>query len=440
MWSRNIRFEMVHPLQKQGRGSKQSLLSFVASLAFLPVMWVARPTPAADWYVAPHGNPQNRGTEDSPWDLVSALDGTQKIQPGDTIWIMAGTYRHPDRSLNSQGFLVRLQGTEESPIHIRAVPGVRATIDGAISVVAPADYVWIRDLEILVSENFTMSREVNEPGSHPQSYGRPWGGLHIHAGRGCKYINLVIHDTAQGVSFWRGATDSELYGCIIYDNGWKGPDRGHGHAIYTQNEVGTKTIADCIMTGGHSYTMHAYGSERAYVDNYLISGNIAYEGGTFLIGGGRPSRGIRVFDNILYKVTLQLGYVAPYNEDCEVVNNVIVDDGILINRFRQVREEGNLVISSSSPQRPREPLVFVRPNRYDRQRAHVVIVNLSESTEVTIPLGDLAERGSRYAMYDPRHLFGQPVIEGRIEDESLRVPISGKFIVWVMKLENGTAE
>ena len=122
------------------------------------------------------------------------------------------------------------------------------------------------------------------------------------------------------------------------------------------------------------------------------------------------------------------------------MNNVIVDDGILINRFRQVRQEGNLVISSSSPQRPREPLVFVRPNRYDRQRAHVVIVNLFESTEVTIPLGDLAERGSRYAMYDPRHLFDQPVVEGRIEDETLRVPISGKFIVWVMKLENGTAE
>lgn len=420
--------------------SKQATVSFGFILTCLIAIGVSKPIPASDWYVAPHGDPQNRGSQDSPWDLASALDGTQKVQPGDTIWIMAGTYRHPDRSLSSQGFLVRLQGSEESPIHIRAVPGARATIDGAISVVAPADYVWIRDLELLVSENFTMSREVDEPGSHPQSYGRPWGGLHIHAGRGCKYINLVIHDTAQGISFWRPAVDSDVYGCIIYDNGWKGPDRGHGHAIYTQNELGTKTIADCIMTGGYSYTMHAYGSERAYVDNYLISGNIAYEGGTFLIGGGRPSRGIRVFDNILYKVTLQLGYVAPYNEDCEVVNNVVIDGGILINRFRQVREEGNLVISSASPQTPKAPLVFVRPNRYDRQRAHVVIANLSGSAEAEIPLGELAQRGSHYAMYDPRHLFDQPVIEGPIVGETLRVPISGKFIVWVMKLENGTVQ
>ena len=92
------------------------------------------------------------------------------------------------------------------------------------------------------------------------------------------------------------------HGCLIYDNGWAGTDRGHGHAIYTQNEDGIKTIADCIMTGGHGYTLHAYGSARAYVDNYLVAGNIAYAADTFLIGGGRPSHNIRVRDNVLHGV------------------------------------------------------------------------------------------------------------------------------------------
>ena len=107
------------------------------------------------------------------------------------------------------------------------------------------------------------------------------------------------------------STDSELYGCLIYDNGWAGTDRGHGHAIYTQNDDGTKTIADCILAGGYGYTLHAYGSARAFVYNYTVEGNIAYDGGTFVLGGGHPSRGIRVHDNVPHGVARQLGYAAP---------------------------------------------------------------------------------------------------------------------------------
>lgn len=390
---------------------------------------------AAEWHVAVDGQATNRGTRESPWDLTSALDGRQKVQPGDTIWITGGTYRHPDRLLASQGFVVRLAGTADAPIQVRAVPGTRATLDGGMSVVSPTDYVWIRGLEILVSENFTLGRELSEPGSHPQSYGRPWGGLNISAGRGCKYINLVIHDNAQGVSFWRGATDSELYGCIIYDNGWKAPDRGHGHAIYTQNEIGTKTIADCIMTGGYGYTLHAYGSERAFVDHYLIVGNIAYNAGTFLIGGGRPSRDIRVYDNILYSVTMQLGYSAPENEDCEVIGNTIVNGGLAINRFRQVRQERNIIVPKGGKPPSDQPQVFVRRNRYDEKRAHLAVVNWSKQEQVEIPWDGIAQPGDRYRLFDPRHIYDQPIREGTVSGTRLEVPLTGEFAAWVLMVE-----
>ena len=194
------------------------------------------------------------------------MDGRQKIAPGDTLWLLGGTYKHPNRQRGNLGYNVRLAGRADQPIHVRAARGQRVTIDGGLAVQPPSAYLWIWDLELLVSENLTQSRRFEESGSHPTSYDRPHGGLNIYAGTGCKYINLVIHDNAQGVSFWSGATDSELHGCIIYDNGWDAPDRGHGHAIYTQNEKGVKTISDCIMTGGYGYTMHAYGSSRAFVD------------------------------------------------------------------------------------------------------------------------------------------------------------------------------
>ena len=61
-----------------------------------------------------------------------------------------------------------------------------------------------------------------------------------------KFINLVIHHARQGLSYWAEDRDSEVHGCIIYDNGWPAVDRGHGHAIYTQNKDGIKTISDCV--------------------------------------------------------------------------------------------------------------------------------------------------------------------------------------------------
>lgn len=402
----------------------------------LLTVWAAGWAPwalSAEWFVSPDGTPSGRGTPDSPWDIASALDGRQPVQPGDTVWLAGGTYRHPDRSVDSPGFVIRLKGEPDRPIHIRPRPGERVTIDGGLSVQAPSDYLWIWELEILVSENFTLPRRVEEPGSHPKTYGRPWGGLHIHAGRGCKYIHLVIHDCAQGVSFWRGATDSELYGCIIYDNGWDAPDRGHGHAIYTQNETGVKTIADCIMTGGFSHTMHAYGSPRAFVHNYHIEGNIAYKAGRFLVGGEGPAKGIRVLRNFLYQVDMQIGYTAPENEDCEVRDNVIVRGGLSIVRFRQVMSENNLVIPRGGPWPvDRKPVVALRPSRYDPRRAHLAVFNWQKVPRVDIDLSPFLQPGEKFELRDPRDFFGQPVYVGQAGQTVTPIPVPGEFAAYVV--------
>jgi len=388
---------------------------------------------ATERYVATDGKRDAEGTINSPWDLESALSGSQKLEPGDTVWIMGGTYKHPDRKLGSPGYIVRLAGEAGQPIHVRAARGQRVTIDGGLTVQSPSTWLWIRDLEILVSENFSMSRRVEEPGSHPQSYNRPWGGLNIHAGEGCKYINLVIHDNAQGISFWSSATDSEVHGCIIYDNGWDAPDRGHGHAVYTQNQNGVKTISDCIMTGGYSYTMHAYGSSRAYVDNYLVEGNICYDGGTFLIGGGRPSRNIRVFENYLYGINMQIGYSAPYNEDCEVRDNIVVRGGLDIKNYRKVVDEGNVVLARDDP-RPAEPelRVELRPNRYDPNRANVAIFNWARKPGVELAPEPFLRPGDGYRLLDPRDFFGQPVLAGTFDGAPIRVPMESEFGAFVL--------
>ena len=394
---------------------------------------------AAEWHAAPGGKHDAPGTKDAPWDLESALGGQQKIAPGDTLWISAGTYKHPDRKLGAAGYVVRLAGEEGKPIHVRAMPGRRVTLDGGLAVQQPSTWLWIRDLEILVSENFSMSRKLNEPGSHPNSYKRPWGGLNVHAGEGCKYINLVIHDNAQGISWWRGSIDSEVHGCIIYDNGWDAPDRGHGHAIYTQNQDGTKTISDCIMTGGYGYTMHAYGSSRAYVDNYLVEGNICYDGGHFLIGGGRPSQNIRALKNYLSNVSMQIGYSAPHNEDCEIRDNLILNGGLQINNYKKVVKEGNLVLGKNDP-RPQEAdaRIELRPNRYDPNRANLAVFNWAKKATVDVAPDSFLKVSDKYRLLSPREFYGKPVISGTFDGKPIRVPIDGEFAAFVLIKEPST--
>src|SRR5207302_7302281 len=101
------------------------------------------------------------------------------------------------------------------------------------------------------------------------------------------------------------------------------------------------------MTGGHGYTVHAYGSSRADVNNYLFEGNVCYHAGTFLVGGGKPSRNIGVFKNYLHGVSMQVGYAAPHNEDCVVRDNVIADGRLAVTKYRKVVNEGNLVLAKN---------------------------------------------------------------------------------------------
>jgi hypothetical protein len=411
----------------------------MALKAFVAVLLLASTASAtaADWYVSPRGTSMGAGTRDSPWDIESAVGGGQKIAPGDTIWLLAGTYRHPNRNSGNLGYVVRLTGEPDRPILIRAERGQRVSIDGGLAVAKPATYVWVWDLEILVSENLTRSRRFEESGSFPKSYDRPNGGLNIRSGAGCKFINLVIHNNANGIGYWAEATDGEIHGCIIYDNGWEAPDRGHGHAIYTQNEKGIKTISDCIMTGGYGYTMHAYGSSRAFVDNYLVEGNICYDAGPFLIGGGRPSRGIKVLRNYLFNVSMRIGYSAPHNEDCEVRDNVIVRGELAINNYRTVVNEGNVVVrkAGSNPKSLSDTIVgaAIRPNRYDPDRFHIAVFNPQpQRGQLELDLTDRLKAGERFRLLNPRDFFGAPVVQGKYDGKPIVVPIKGEFASFVL--------
>jgi hypothetical protein len=380
---------------------------------------------ATDYYVAADGKPTNPGTLAAPWNLASALAGQHKVAPGDVIWVRGGKYQEPIE--------LRLAGKPEAPIHVRAYPGEHATIlDNTLFVAPPSQFVWIWDLEITTTIT-PQERMLQETGSHPRSLpGRFRDGININhtdsdvVYRGLKFIDLVIQDTLQGISFWVDAVDSEVHGCLIYENGWTAPDRGHGHCIYTQNKQGVKTISNCIMSAkfAGAYTIHAYGSDSAYVDNFLVEDNIAYERGELLIGGGRPSHHIRALRNYVYGGSMWIGYGAD-SADCEVRDNIVAKGKLTIRRFTSVVDAGNL-------QKLPDHKAIAIPNKYDPNRAHLAVYNGAKASQLSVDVSTFLKLGERYRLLDPKDVFGKPVVNGTCEGSTITVPVYGEFVPFVL--------
>ena len=415
-------------------------------IAMLFIFVAIRSVTAAEYYVSVTGKANNAGTKTASWDLASTLSGDRRVEPGDTIWVRAGIYKHPDRRTGQKGYSVKLVGAENKPIQIRALLGERVAIDGGLHIENPSKFLWVWDLEIFVSENLTQTRVAKESGSNPKTLARPWGSLAILGGKSCKYINLVIHDNAQGVGFWKSAVDSEVYGCLIYNNGWIGPDRYHGPGIYGQNQNGTKLVSDNIFFGNYSNTTQFYGSSRAYVDNFHIVGNIAFAprkiGGrhTVLIGGNRGSRGIVVRDNILYEVPMSVGYVAKDSEDCIVEGNTIIRGTLLIRGFNSVTKRNNVVWQDGDrASASKKPSVMLRPNKYDPNRANLAIVNWAKAKSIDADLSGFLKPGDSFRLQSVLDYFGTPTAKGTFSGGVVQIPMAveartgqGEFCAFVL--------
>jgi hypothetical protein len=167
-----------------------------------------------------------------------------------------------------------------------------------------------------------------------------------------KCINLVVHDAGVGIGCWTPATDAEIYGCLIYNNGWEGPgrDRGHGHAIYAQNAQGTKRIRDNILFNQFGKGVHIY-TERGSIQGFDLEGNAAFDNGcltratnhysNYLIGGFRPADRITFIQNYAWHTpgangrNLELGFRAT-NGAVIVQSNYFTQGSVAIRWWTNV--------------------------------------------------------------------------------------------------------
>ena len=135
---------------------------------------------------------------------------------------------------------------------------------------AAAAYVNFRDFEITNSDTNRVS-------------GKPVA-IYTQTSDHLKFINLVIHDTGEGFFLSAAATNTEVYGSLVYYNGALD---GLEHGIYIQNVSGYKKAIDNVVFNNAGMGIHAYAhsSQAALLDVSLI-GNIAFNNG--LLGPSKP--------------------------------------------------------------------------------------------------------------------------------------------------------
>jgi hypothetical protein len=418
-----------------------------------PVMALAAPassrtlatTAVAVVHVAPNGLPSNDGSAERPRDLASALSAQSPANPGDMILLHGGTY--------TGNFTSDLRGAESAPIVVRGKPGERVTLVAPEptepALTANGLYTWFADFEITSAKpERTTDLVQNVPI-------RRGVGVLVGTASHLKFINLVVHDLQGGFTIPAEAPGIEVYGNVIYYNGWQRADGvGEGHGVLSPNQSDGRFIRDNIIFDQFSHGIQVYGSG---VDNVLIEGNTVFNNGSIakfldrniMVGGG--SKNLVVAANMTYFTagTAAIGESVNIGFGGDCVATTITDNyftgsnPLNLTKCRPSEMRGNTVHGRFDPEdakrypgndymvakAPPTPTmsgvkVFVRPSQYDPGRANITVFNWDRLPTVSIDAAAAQLRPSdEYVIQNAADILGPPVASGTYQDGPLVVPM-----------------
>ena len=352
-------------------------------------------------------------------------------------------------------FVVKQAGEPDAPITIRAWAGERVTLDAAGVSDEPVLQIYhswtvLRDLEI--SDSSTDRRRERPTGVYI-------GGDHI------TLVNLVIHDVGSGISGGRMASEEEqegtnmrVHGCILYNNGWLGTDRGHGHHVYLTNRDGFLRLEENIIFYAYGSGIHNYSySDTHYVQHNELFGNVWFLNGApggklydnCLVGhdGTRVVRDTLLRENYGWARRLgdrdvRLGWDTA-NEDAVLVDNYFVGQTIFQDEWTGIQMERNVFIgegpegglSGVSPEyypdntyiegAPSENHVVVRPNGFDPGRAHIIVYNWEGHDEVEVDLSEFLPQDTEFEIRNAQNIFDDPLVSSTYTGGTVTLPMTG---------------
>ncbi len=224
--------------------------------------------PAANMYVAPNGTPSGKGTKGRPYDLATAVSGSVS-GPGDTFWLREGVYRLGNA-------YTEMHGDAGRPITFREMPGERAKVVGSLTIGGDKGHLVFRDFELCSGVNQRVSKQAGA-GFGPSDLTNFIEGIQVGAPN-ISFINVVVHDSVRSAIYTAPeATNTLIYGCIVYNAGWVSSDNAEGHGYYLQGagEVSENIGFNCTGAIFHLYANGAGDILR----NLTLTGNVAWGGG-----------------------------------------------------------------------------------------------------------------------------------------------------------------
>jgi hypothetical protein len=389
----------------------------------------------------------------------------------------------------------KIHGTAGQPITFRQMPGERAQIVGSLTLWDSIGYVIFRDFELYSGDERRVSKQTGV-GFSPTDLPNFKAGIQVYAPN-FSFINLVVHDSVRSAFYTSvEASNTQIYGCLVYNTGWISPDNAEGHSFYLQ---GAGAISDCIAFNSTGVNFHLYAnSEGCWLRNMIVDGNVAFGAGRlqrvrpsrdWIVGVDNPSVSA---DNIMLKnnmefltgdpITLaqiQIGrekingtivlssnywpagvvlnnwsnatvwgnVIAPQNSDpaIEIQQNLTKITGLWDNncyswsssreKFRSgstdcsfadwEKNTGFDSSSTSNAGRLSGMKVFVRPNRYERGRANIVVYNWDNSAKVSVDVRSVLGAGIDYEVRNAEDFFSPPVISGTFDGQPLQLPMTG---------------
>lgn len=384
----------------------------------------------SEFFVSPTGTNIGSGTRQSPWDISTAFaDNTistntnYAVKPGDTVWLLGGTYSTYVPSAWPYVKSCKLAGTSNSPIVLRQYPGERAIIDGGIYA-DTGSWTTFWGFEITCSNGRT-NLYSNRPAALSMS------------GVGQKAINLVIYNTGHaGIgSFQEDGIGREIHGCIIwgvgifeYDNITTFPTNAwtRGAGMYLQNRYNTLTVSDNISSRNLTEGMQSYG-QSGFVNGFVFDGNITFKNNVSGIAVdclGNSISNSTVINNIDYRSFRNtMGYFGDdihavhsgliYSNNYQITYPAYRQSALWLKRWQSVNVVGNTIVTTS---KSNEWLTATDPlDGYGGGGNFVEIYPITNSMAYTITSNhyhggvELSPpyQPFRYKIYEPELTFGQ---------------------------------
>jgi hypothetical protein len=413
---------------------------------------------ATDYYVSPNGSSSSNGSKTNPWDLQTALNHPTSVKAGDTIWVVGGNY--------TKSYISHLKGSSSSPIIVRAIVGERAILDYHginLSIATDSYYVWFWGLE------FTDTKNPRDPNASRIATGVV-ATRDTPASHDIKFINCYLHDIFASAFHWYESNyNSEIYGSVITFNGSKYVD----HGIYVHNQNGNKFITDNLIGDNAGYGVHGYiDGTGKYLNGLQVVGNAIWNNGSIgcqennasncetprpniLVGGTNDyANNPLIQNNYTYQASnsggsLNLGYsYGSYN--AKVLNNYFMGGPFTIGGsstglqmsgntiwYSSLSGTGTLTGNTWMTGKPTGNLITVRPNKYEAERANIIIYNWSKSSSVTISANNLSgvalSVGDQYELHNAQNFYGD-VIKGTYNGSGIVIPMTGRTVAQPVNL------